>query len=127
MPTLAKARRARIRPRVKVWLEIDDQHAFCSGMCRILQAIDRTGSIKHAAAEVGRSYRFVWGRIKEVELACGIPLVDAHVGGGKERRSFLTPAGRSLLESFVRLQAKLHQASDECAAELRNFRPRTSK
>ena len=88
-------------------------------MCRILQAVDKTGSIKSAAAEIGRSYRFVWGRLKEVEESFGAPLVDAQVGGARERRSSLTPTGRALLESFVRLQNTMHEASDACATELR--------
>jgi molybdate transport repressor ModE-like protein len=119
VPTTKARRRADIRPRVKVWIEVGEEHAFCAGMCRILQAVDQTGSIKSAAAEIGRSYRFVWGRLKEVEDACGITLVDAQVGGARQRRSSLTPTGRALVESFVRLQSEMHKASDACAAEVR--------
>lgn len=48
---------------MKVWLERDGRYAFGLGMCEILRAVDRTGSIKRAAAELGKSYRHVWGRI----------------------------------------------------------------
>lgn len=70
-----------IRPRVKIWLEVDGEHAFCAGMYRILEAVEETGSIKEAAEVVGLSYRHVWARLKKVNAALGTPVVDAHVGG----------------------------------------------
>jgi hypothetical protein len=38
-----------LEPRVKVWLETDGDYAFGLGICEILQAVDRAGSIKLAA------------------------------------------------------------------------------
>ncbi len=108
-----------VRPRVKVWLELQGEHVFCSQMCVILQAIEQTNSIKAAAAQVGLSYRHVWGLLKQVEQSFGTPLVASQVGGSDARRSSLTPTGRALVESYSRLQTRLHAASDECAAELR--------
>jgi hypothetical protein len=42
----------------------------------ILRAVDRTGSIKQAAAEMGKNYRHVWARIKEADAARGGTLVE---------------------------------------------------
>lgn len=125
MPAISKRRR--IRPRIKLWIEVDNEHAFCSGMCRILKAIDRTGSIKSAADEVGRSYRFVWGRLKSIERQFGITLVDAHVGGATDRRSSLTPAGAILVERFTRLEDELLHSVEASAAELRESLQLASK
>ena len=44
-------------PRVKVWLEIDGKYVFGWGICEILQAVREPGSIKDAAAQLGKSYR----------------------------------------------------------------------
>jgi molybdenum-dependent DNA-binding transcriptional regulator ModE len=44
-------------PRVKVWLEFEGRYAFGLGASEILQAVDRAGSIKHAASDLGKSYR----------------------------------------------------------------------
>ena len=71
----------RLVPRVKVWLEQDGGYAFGLGLADILQAVGRTGSIKAAAAELGKSYRHVWARIKQAERALGERLVEARVGG----------------------------------------------
>lgn len=107
-----------VRPRVKLWLELRGEHVFCSQMCGILQAIEQTNSIKAAAEQIGLSYRHVWGMLKQVEQTLGMPLVASQIGGSNSRRSSLTPIGKALVESYSRLQKKLHAASDECAAEL---------
>jgi molybdate transport system regulatory protein len=104
-----------VRPRVKVWLEVNGSHVFCAGMCRILEAIDETGSIKDAAAKIGLSYRHVWARVREVEGGLGRPLVDSHVGGRGTRRTTLTPTGVALLGIYRDVRERLRAVSDECA------------
>ena len=94
-------------PRVKVWLETDANYAFGFGLAQMLQAIDRVGSIKYAARELARSYRYVWGRIKAAERALGIQLVETHVGGTGVSRSSLTPAARQLTERFLAVRKRV--------------------
>lgn len=116
--TVPSSRRAlNIRPRVKLWLEVDGQCVFCAGLCQILKAVDERGSIKDAAAQVGRSYRFVWGRIKEAEQSLGRPLVETRVGGNRDQRSSLTDAGRRLLTGFLTLRERLFDVVDHEGAD----------
>jgi molybdate transport system regulatory protein len=106
-------------PRVKVWLETDSSYAFGFGLAQMLQAIDRVGSIKYAARELGRSYRYVWGRIKAAERTLGIQLVEAHVGGAGVSRSSLTPAARRLTERFLAVRKRVMALVErEFAAQL---------
>lgn len=101
-----------VTPRFKLWLELDGRRVFCSGVCQILQEIDQSGSIKEAAAAIGRSYRFVWGRLKDAETALGQPLVETRVGGELAHRSILSPAGRKLVDSYQQLRRKLFEVVD---------------
>ena len=101
---------AALTPRVKVWRELGGRYAFGLGVCEILQAVERTGSIKHAAAAVGKSYRYVWGRLKQAEKALGRSLVEAHVGGRGSRRSSLSPEARRLVAAFLALRGRMAQA-----------------
>src|SRR5712692_11712523 len=94
-------------PRVKVWLETEGRYAFGFGICEILQAVDRAGSIKQAASDLGKSYRYIWGRIKKAEQVLGQQLVETQVGGKEQKRSFLTPAARQLLADFLALRGRL--------------------
>jgi molybdate transport system regulatory protein len=109
-------RRARPRlfvPHVKFWLEVGDRNAFCHGLSDMLQAIERTGSIKYAASEIGRSYRYVWGKIKRVERAIGTPLVATQVGGTGAKRSALTDAARRLVADFRAVRIRLIQVAEQ--------------
>jgi molybdate transport system regulatory protein len=96
-----------LRPRVKVWLEADGRYAFGLGLSDILQGVERTGSIKQAAAALGKSYRYVWGRLKAAERVLGRQLVETHVGGQGSQRSALTPDGRRLITAFLALRSRM--------------------
>jgi len=96
-------------PRVKVWLETEGRYAFGFGISEILQAVDRAGSIKQAANDLGKSYRYVWGRIKKAEHALGQALVEAQVGGKGPHRSSLTPAARQLTDDFLAMRDRMSE------------------
>jgi molybdate transport system regulatory protein len=96
-----------LRPRIKLWLQCPNGFRFCSRFIAILEAVDRTGSIKHAAAEVGRSYRLVWSRIKDAEAALGCALVATSLGGQGKERSELTPDARRVVARFYDLRERL--------------------
>jgi molybdate transport system regulatory protein len=99
-------------PRVKVWLESDGRYAFGLGICEVLQAVGRSGSIKQAARDVGKSYRHVWHRIKEAERAGGSPLVETRVGGTGTRRSCLTEEARLLVAGFLAFRTRMAQLAE---------------
>jgi molybdate transport system regulatory protein len=96
-------------PRVKVWLEVGGHYAFGLGISEILQAVDAAGSIKGAANQLSKSYRHVWARVKEAELALGRPLVQTQVGGKGTRRSSLTPQARQLVADFMALRGRMFE------------------
>src|SRR5207253_7829443 len=83
------------------------RYAFGFGLCEMLQAVESTGSIKQAAADIGKSYRYVWGRIKEAEKALGRQMVETQVGGAGTQRSSLTPAARQLVGDFLAIRARM--------------------
>jgi molybdate transport system regulatory protein len=94
-------------PRVKVWLEIEGRYAFGFGITEILQAVDCAGSIKQATKGLDKSYRYVWGRIKEAEHALGQQLVETQIGGKDTHRSSLTPAARQLVDDFLAIRKRM--------------------
>lgn len=93
-----------LQPRIKIWFESGGEYAFGFGLCEILKAVREQGSIKIAAESIGRSYRHVWGRIKDAEAILGRPLVQTRVGGKSEQRSELTEEASQMLESFMTLR-----------------------
>ena len=103
----------RLRPRIKVWLETDGRYAFGFGLSEILRAVGQHGSIKQAAASLGKSYRYIWGRLKEAERALGQKLVETHVGGTGLQRSFLTPTARKLVKDFLGVRQRIMKVADQ--------------
>src|SRR5262245_38147805 len=92
-----RKKQPRFVPRVKVWVECGGRYAFGFGLAEILQALERAGSFKQAASDLGKSYRYIWGRIKEAEKVLEQQLVRTQVGGKEQKRSFLTPVARQLV------------------------------
>ncbi len=107
------ARRRGVTPRVKVWLEVDGEYVFGFGLSQMLKAVQAAGSIKAAADRLGKSYRYVWGRLKKAERALGEPLVESRVGGKGSRRSFLTERADRLVTDYDALRARMFEVVEE--------------
>jgi molybdate transport system regulatory protein len=103
----------RFQARVKVWLESDGQYVFGFGLSEILKAVDAAGSIKQAARQLGKSYRYVWGRIKKAEATIGDSLVESRVGGKGSDRSGLTEAARQLVHDYDALRERMFAVAQE--------------
>jgi molybdate transport system regulatory protein len=111
--TAERLRVPRLTPRIKVWLEAEGRYVFGFGIAEILQAVDQAGSIKRAADDLGRSYRYVWGRIKDAEAGLGGRLVETKVGGQGVQRSSLTPESRRLVRTYLKVRDALLRAMDQ--------------
>ncbi|OHB76572.1 MAG: hypothetical protein A2W31_03400 [Planctomycetes bacterium RBG_16_64_10] len=103
-------------PRVKVWLEIDGKYVFGLGVSEILKAVEATGSMKAGASCLGKSYRYVWGKIKAVERALGQPLVETRVGGTGTSRSRLTEPACRLVRDYDALRRRMFEIVDHLSA-----------
>ena len=49
------------KPKLKVWIGFGARVKFGHGRAQLLQTIDALGSLRKAAAQLGMSYRSVWG------------------------------------------------------------------
>lgn len=109
----SRKKRGIARPRVKVWLEVDGEYFFGHGLSEILKGVQKTGSIKAAAQELAKSYRYVWGRIKKAEKRLGQRLVEARVGGKGSRRSCLTNSACQLVAGFDELRNRMFEVVEQ--------------
>ena len=99
--------------RSKVWIE--DQYGnvvFGLGRIKILEAVDRLGSLHAAAKELKMGYRAIWGRIGATEKRLGELLLVRTIGGSSGGGSQLTPFARMLLDQFSELHREIRQHSD---------------
>ena len=102
----------RLRPKSKVWVELEGEPVFGDGKARLLQALQETGSIRGAADALGMSYRGAWGRLKEMERRLGEPLVLRRAGGSGGGGSRLTDLGNELLQRYLDFRRGVNDVVD---------------
>lgn len=102
-----------LRPKSRLWLTLDDDAGvFGAGKWRLLDAIERYGSLSAAAAELDMSYRKAWGELRKAEERLGLRFVERRRGGSGGGEMRLTPAGKLWLDAFGRFQAGVARAVD---------------
>ncbi len=89
-----------IVPRYNVWLEKDGEVVISTWRVRLLEAIERTGSITAAAKELDVPYRRAWEKLQEMEDALGARLLETETGGAGGGGATLTAIGVALVEHF---------------------------
>jgi molybdate transport system regulatory protein len=114
MDNSMETRKNKFVVRSKIWLEDSTgKVAFGLGRFRILEAIDRVGSMNSAAAELSMSYRSVWCRIRESEERIGRKLVVR-----KGQGSILTDFAKKLMQQYIDLNIKLQEEADRMFGNL---------
>jgi molybdate transport system regulatory protein len=79
---------------------------------RLLEAIDREGSISRAAPAVPLSYKAAWSAVEAMNRLAQVPLVERGAGGGRRAGTRLTDHGRRLLALLRATQAESRSAID---------------
>ena len=108
------ARTKKVSVKSKVWLE-DPQGRiiFGLGRMRILNAVEKCGSLNAAAKDLKMSYRAVWGKIKVTEEALGKPLLVKSQGGSAGGGSTLTPYAHTLMERYLAISRIIDTQADD--------------
>jgi molybdate transport system regulatory protein len=100
--------------RTKIWIaDQNEEVIFGLGRVKILEAIERHGSINAAAKALKMSYRAVWGRIKATEERLGRQLVIRTTGGTAGGGSALTPFAKELIATFKSFHREVLDQADE--------------
>ncbi|PRC91660.1 substrate-binding domain-containing protein [Solimicrobium silvestre] len=85
-----------------------------SALLSLLASIQTTGSIAQAAQEVGLSYRYAWGILRDGEKLFGEVLMSKSRGRG----TTLTPLAEKLIWADRRVAARLSPTLESLASEL---------
>jgi len=92
----------------------DGQLLDTSVLLSLLRAIDDSGSIARAAQQVGLSYRYAWGLLRQSEEVFGCSLMQT----GRGRGTRLSPLAEKLIWADRRVSARLSPTLDSLASEL---------
>lgn len=89
-----------MQPRFNLWIERDGEVVLSSWRVRLLEEVERTGSITAAAAELEVPYRRAWEKLHEMEERLGKALVETEVGGEGGGGAKLSPVAKELIQRF---------------------------
>ncbi len=104
-------------PGFKLWLRGDDpKEVFGGGKWRLLEAIQREGSLRAAADALGISYRKAWGDLRNAEKALGVTFLERRRGGSDGGETLLTDTGRKWLKEYERFHERVAKAVDKAFA-----------
>jgi len=99
-----------LKLRYKLWIEKDGEKVFGDGPLDILHRVERTGSLRQAAAEINMSYSQAWNLMKDLEKRLGFNLLKRKVGGEKGGGSEITEEARELMMKFETFRKRADQS-----------------
>lgn len=103
-----------IRPAQRIWLEDQGLPVFGAGIRELLVRVEATGSLRHAASDMGMAYSKAWHIVRRAEEHLGFDLLERRIGGAHGGGSGVSDEGRWLVRAFG---AVLDEA-DEMLGEL---------
>ena len=104
--------------RSKVWIESSGAHIFGNGLAKLLENVNRSGTLQEAAKASDMSYRYAWNLINMAERHFGKILINRHSGGRFGGSSTLSPDGLRMLDIFRKLNYEVAAFTDKKFAKL---------
>jgi molybdate transport system regulatory protein len=102
--------------------------ALGPGKARLMELVDRHGSISAAARAMGVSYRRAWLLIEGLRNTFREPVLAARHGGARGGGAGLTPFGRELLRRYRSIESAARAAvAGELGAMARDAAPRLKR
>ena len=97
--------------RLTVRVDFGSDRALGPGKIRLLEAIDRTGSISEAGRSLKMSYRRAWLLVDDMNRRFHEPVAATKPGGAHGGGAELTAFGRELIEKYRSIEARATAAS----------------
>jgi molybdate transport system regulatory protein len=118
------------RPRLMLRVDFGPNRALGPGKIRLLEAVDKSGSISQAGRVLGMSYRRAWLLIDDMNGCFREPVVSAQPGGSRGGGAVLTEFGRKLVRDYRAIERDALAAAQprlrELSASLRALGARAS-
>lgn len=93
----------------KIWFEINGKPLIGDGRLKMLESINKHGSIIKASEEIEVSYRKTRGAIRDMEASLGERLVKTRRGGTEGGGASLTDLANELIQKFKAQQKGVNE------------------
>lgn len=89
-----------LEPNLKLWLEREGSPIVGQGRIKLLEIIEKEGSLNKAAEKMDMSYRHVWGIIRKLEERLDSKIVKTTRGGEGGGGTILTEKAKEIIERY---------------------------
>ena len=91
--------------KLTVRVDLGNGRALGPGKIRLLEAIEKTGSISQAGRKLGMSYRRAWLLVDDMNGCFDDRVIEAQPGGAHGGGATLTSFGQKLVERYRAIEA----------------------
>jgi molybdate transport system regulatory protein len=105
-------------PRLTLRVELGSGRALGPGKIRLLEAIDKTGSITLAGRNLGMSYRRAWLLVDDMNNCFRRLVIETRRGGAIGGGATLAPLGKKLVERYRAIEADALAATGKHLREI---------
>lgn len=104
--------------RLTIRVDFENGASLGPGKIRLLEEVEKTGSIRSAAEALDMSFRQAWLLLKAIEEMFEQPVIATQRGGSRGGGSALTELGRTVVASYRRLESASVEAAQRDVAVL---------
>jgi molybdate transport system regulatory protein len=98
---------------------VGDEIALGPGRVDLLELVQKTGSLRAAAARMGMSYMRAWHLVKYTNRCFNEPVIEVIRGGKSGGGAKLTAAGRRVVALYRQLEEDCFKSAKRSWSELR--------
>jgi molybdate transport system regulatory protein len=100
-------------PKLTLRVDLGSGRALGPGKIRLLEAIEKTGSISQAGRNLGMSYRRAWLLVDDMNNCFRDPVIQAQPGGAHGGGATLTSFGQQLVDRYRAIEADALLATEK--------------
>jgi molybdate transport system regulatory protein len=111
---MTPTKRDPLKSRMRAHLEVETGGGATLGNARIrlLEAVDKLGSISKAARQVPMSYKTAWDALDHLDNLADQPVIERSIGGAGGGGTRLTDYGRKLVAIYRAVEDEYQSAVD---------------
>ncbi|MGL4605857.1 MAG: winged helix-turn-helix domain-containing protein [Eubacteriaceae bacterium] len=103
----------------KIWLcNPEGEKFFGDGPCKLLEGVERLGSLNKAASEMNMAYSKAFKIIKNAEKNCGYKLLEREIGGIGGGGSKITEKGKELIKRYTAFEEEAKKGIEKAYEKL---------
>src|SRR4051812_8656129 len=109
-----------VKRRLQAHLEVETRAGALLGGARIrlLEAVEKFGSISKAAQRIPMSYKAAWDALDDLNNLADFPVIERNIGGAGGGGTKLTDYGRKLVAMFRAVEDEYQAAMDHLQSEI---------